>query len=437
MQIKNLHPDLIRVLEKFPPNLSDKEKYEHLIQYLNHQYELSNSFSLSSIRAEASKTKLKELYHIVVEISSQLMQSSESSINKDINEALAILGQFIDVDRVYIFDIDEENQLLSNTFEWCKEGVSPEINNLQKIPFSVAKRWKENFYNNLPVYIPNVDDIPKENYDEKEILKAQGITSLLTVPVFYGKDLIAFGGYDSVGSEMHWSDEYIALLKVAMNIIVSNIFRLKHEVKINSSLKEKELLLKEIHHRIKNNLSLIDGIIELKKLEIQNPDFKHVLTDTQSRIHSVGLIHTQLYQSVNFSKVDLSNYIEEIIEHFRSFYQDQIYPIHVNISSEQVLLNTDKAIPFGIMLSELLNNALKYGKNKSGQLTINISLKKQDQTIDFKFSDQGEGFKMDENLDHAKSFGLRLIKNMLTQLEAHCSYHQDEGAHYHIKIPVE
>ncbi len=128
--------------------------------------------------------QLNKLHNIINEISSELFQSNIESLDESINSALSKLGEFTKVDRVYTFDFDWINNVTNNTYEWCADGISPEIDNLQGVPTEYLPRWLELFKENNYVYIPLIKEIPDEFSAEREILEPQGIQSLITSPMY-------------------------------------------------------------------------------------------------------------------------------------------------------------------------------------------------------------------------------------------------------------
>ena len=225
-------------------------------------------------RAQLKNEELNNLYTTVLDISSALMEADSSSIVEQVNHSLSLLGNFVGVDRVYIFDYNKEKDTVSNTFEWCSDGTSAEIDNLQDSPFGAFPRWKEKFFKKQHVYIPLIAEIPDEYAVEKETFEAQGIISILAVPIFYSNQFIGFGGFDAVKNQRSWSAEYISLLKVAMNIIISSIHRIKQEQETKKTKEFYEVLLAELP----NDIAVFDSeqrYLFVNKKGIQNDEIRN------------------------------------------------------------------------------------------------------------------------------------------------------------------
>jgi PAS domain S-box-containing protein len=189
------------------------------------------------------------------------------------------------------------------------------------------------------------------------------------------------------------------------------------ESRIKNSLKEKEVLLKEVHHRVKNNLQVISSILNLQSGYIKDSKTLEILKESQNRIKSMAFIHESLYQTKDFSKINFSEYIANLSENLVHSYEIYNNYIELKLNIEQVYLNLDLAIPCGLILNELVSNSLKYAfpKNRKGEVRIDIKVKKNE--IMMSVSDNGIG--LPKNLDIAKSdtLGLQLVHALTEQLD--------------------
>lgn len=168
-------------------------------------------------------------------------------LEAEINNALRMIGEFVEVDRSYVFLYSEDGNLITNTHEWCAPGIEPQISEIQNFPV-VRIPWLQEIINHFNiVHIPNVDDLPAEANAEKEIFQMQSILSLIIVPIEYSKKLIGFVGFDSVCCQKDWSEEDIALLKIFGSIIGRAIIQVKNN---------KELLMRERFFQKLNEISL-------------------------------------------------------------------------------------------------------------------------------------------------------------------------------------
>lgn len=197
---------------------------------------------------------------------------------------------------------------------------------------------------------------------------------------------------------------------------------------INESLAEKEMLLKEIHHRVKNNLQIISGILELQNLNVNDAHAKVILKEGQARIQSIALIHKTLYQSENFSSVPLESYLEELIQAIEATYKNSATQILTQIRVEGIELNINTAIPLSLIINEIITNCYKHaflGKEK-GNICINLSKTLEEKYL-LKIQDDGNG--LPENFDPKKlhSVGFDLMQGLTKQLEGNFNFESKNG----------
>jgi GAF domain-containing protein len=153
------------------------------------------------------------LYNLVVDISGRLIGCRIEDIDHRIQEAMEKLGSTMLVDRTYIYEFNAERDEISCVFEWCEEGITQQIDRQKNEPFSLIPRWKEAFSFNEPIHIPLVAAIPDEYAIERQLLEEQSILSLISVPMWFGTELVGFLGFDSVRSTKVWDPQIINLLK--------------------------------------------------------------------------------------------------------------------------------------------------------------------------------------------------------------------------------
>ena len=199
--------------------------------------------------------------------------------------------------------------------------------------------------------------------------------------------------------------------------IPSFLERKKVEERLSSSLAEKEFLLKEIHHRVKNNLQIISSLLNLQAQGIDDPITKEKYTESIGRIKSMAIIHELLYRSKNLSTIKIKDYLEELVSYISNTYNvDKNITVNLKVKIQQKFIDLDKAIPCGIIINELLSNAFKYafkGKNKG---VITVSLKETNGQYNLLVSDNGRGFVHSNNLKNVDTLGLQLVNSLVSQL---------------------
>jgi signal transduction histidine kinase/CheY-like chemotaxis protein len=222
------------------------------------------------IESELKLESLNKLHDLIINFSTILAQARVEGVEDAVNTTLLRLGEYAEVDRVYIFEHDPDANVTNNTFEWCGEGIQPEMENLQGIPYEFVPRWKEKFDRNEYVYIPLISEISPEYVVEKQILEPQGIISLLAIPMFYGDKFYGFIGFDSVKRQREWSEEHIALLRLAGEIISGTLNRAIFEQEIihaqkkaEEANKAKSEFLATMSHEIRTPMNAILGFSEI------------------------------------------------------------------------------------------------------------------------------------------------------------------------------
>ena len=183
------------------------------------------------------------------------------------------------------------------------------------------------------------------------------------------------------------------------------------------SLKEKEVLLKEVHHRVKNNLQVISSILNLQRSYISDPETDDVFREIQNRIKSMSFIHESLYNTENFAALNFEEYLKNLIQNLQYSYQKKANRVEIDISAPGVQLSLDQSIPCGLIINELVSNAFKYAfeERKKGKLVV--SMKEKAKFVELLVADNGVGFP--ENLDFSKTdtLGLQLVSSLVEQLD--------------------
>ncbi|HVA98343.1 MAG TPA: PAS domain S-box protein, partial [Bacteroidia bacterium] len=189
----------------------------------------------------------------------------------------------------------------------------------------------------------------------------------------------------------------------------------ENEMQINHSLKEKEVLLKEVHHRVKNNLQVISSILNLQSSSAKDPAILDLLKESQNRIKSMAYIQN-LYRTNDFSNIKFSEYLITLAENLVYSYASNKCPIQLNLEIENIFINLDLAIPCGLIVNELMTNALKYAFKNRTEGKITIELKKQNEKIILAVSDDGIGFPQTVDYKNTESLGLQLVVTLTEQL---------------------
>ena len=207
------------------------------------------------------------------------------------------------------------------------------------------------------------------------------------------------------------------------------------EEKIRSSLQEKEILLKEIHHRVKNNMQVVSSILQLQSGYIQDPVALAMFQECRDRIQSMALIHERLYQSSDLAQIDFAEYIRSLVSMLISSHRPTGFDLRSEVNIKSISLDLDTAIPIGLIVNELVINALKYAFKGLSQGEIKVGLKLVDDlSYELEISDNGGGIPEGFDISKATSLGLRLVKILSKQIQGTLSVANENGAHFRVKF---
>jgi PAS domain S-box-containing protein len=206
------------------------------------------------------------------------------------------------------------------------------------------------------------------------------------------------------------------------------------EEALRSSLREKEVLLQEVHHRVKNNLQVISSLLDLQSQNLKDQKTLEIFRESYNRVKSMALLHDKLYQSQSLEKIDFPEYVTTLTSYLLMSYGVNLDLIKVNINIEQVFLSIDTALTCGLIINELISNSLKYAfpKEKSGLLEIKLSCESNQKFL-LTVKDNGVGFPQDVSLK-TTTLGLKLVDVLTKQLEGDLELDQSQGTEFKIKF---
>ena len=193
---------------------------------------------------------------------------------------------------------------------------------------------------------------------------------------------------------------------------------------------EKTIMLKEIHHRVKNNLQVITSLLRLQSKDIEDPEIIKQFKEATNRVIAMSLIHEKIYQTKDLSKIDISSYFRTLTNELIRSYSVEI-PIETNIKADLKFITPDYMVPLALLLNELTSNSLKHGFKDKDNGSISIELREQGNSIEFFYADNGHWDGKDDKI----SFGLELIDTLTEQLDGHFERETKDGTYYHFTFP--
>ena len=247
-------------------------------------------------------------------------------------------------------------------------------------------------------------------------------------------DVESFGSNN--GDLVYFESSYNPIRKADQRVTGISIFskniteRVKGEQKLKNALREKEVLLSEIHHRIKNNLAVVSSLLHLQELNLQSEEAKEALNESRKRIRSTALVHELLYRKESFSSISINDYITELFSNLRINKNAEL-----QLSGDQVLLDLTTAMPLGMMMNEIMMNSFKHSlKGKeSGRIKIDLTVKGKE--LEITYTDEEGQIPIGVDLKNASSTGMTLINTFAEQLEGKIDLLSRSPLQYRILIP--
>jgi len=222
-----------------------------------------------------------------------------------------------------------------------------------------------------------------------------------------------------------------------LSVILDLSERKQSERRIQEALAQKELLLREVHHRVKNNLQVIHSLLDLQSMRLQDHDLIDALRDSQNRIRSMSLIHQTLYQSDNLARVDFARFLGELVRGLGEAYRAVAGQVRIGVQAEGITLPINEAIPCGLVINELVSNALKHGfaDGRSGQIEIRMSEPVPGQLV---LTVSNDGVAVPDDIDplQTQTLGLQLVQLLTRQLGGVLDIHRGNPVRFELRFQL-
>jgi two-component system, sensor histidine kinase PdtaS len=271
------------------------------------------------------------------------------------------------------------------------------------------------------------DEIERMNGIIGNLIEGRKLTNRLTVETFLKKQDNSQINVEINISLVVFSDD-IYMVMVARDITERKEF----ENALKSSLKEKEVLIREIHHRVKNNMQIISSLLNLQKQYVNDEEAVDVLLESQNRVKSMAMIHEKLYKTVNFSEINFEDYINSLVDDLFSSYGADPHRIKKKMIFDEIMLGLETAIPCGLIISELVTNTLKYAFPNHMEGEFRIEMYEIDGVFHLIISDNGVGMPPNIDFDKTETLGLRLVNTLINQLEGTVELKSNNGTEFKI-----
>lgn len=393
------------------------------------------------IDVEAQQRVKNKFEQLITTISANFIGLSSDRIDKEIDISLEKIAETTESDRCSLYLYSSGKKQVYLAYEWPAHYQNLQVSSPVYFDAERIKNHLERINNRETIHISNISEFKEKNELLLKDFQWRDVRSFIHVPIAFGQEVLGFLSLESIGKEKSWQVEIVALLRLLGEIFASTIKRKLIEDQLKKSIEEKEILLKEIHHRIKNNMQVISSLLNLQARRFKDEKILEMLKESQNRIRSMALIHEKLYQSPDLSSINISHYIQSLISHLLQTYNFDQNKIKINMEIEDTLVDINTAISCGLIINELVSNSIKHAFPKSylQERKINPELR-----VMFRISDGGDyklivgdnGIGLPEEFDINKtsSLGLRLVHSLTQQMNGKVRIQRKNGANFFINF---
>ncbi|MCK9151606.1 histidine kinase dimerization/phosphoacceptor domain -containing protein [Methanobacterium alcaliphilum] len=323
-----------------------------------------------------------------------------------------------------------DNEDVLNMYSWSQKSMKQCQIEKKPIKYEVKSTglWGEAIRQRKYI-ITNDYDAPhilKKGFPEAHVT----IRRHMNVPIFDGEKIVMLAG---VGNKLKkYTEDDVNQITLLLNFLWSILKRKRSDEFLHNSLKEKEILLKEIHHRVKNNMQIVSSLLGLQEDSIASIEGKKALKETQTRVKSMAMIHEKLYESQDFSKVNVAEYIKSLTEDIMGTFRADTRNISLDLDLKEYFIKLESAIPLALIINELFTNTLKHAFSDGRDGLIRISIGEENGKITLIISDNGVGFPKNIDLKNTDTLGLQLVNSLVRQLEATLEFDGNYGTKFTI-----
>lgn len=355
----------------------------------------------------------------------------EGFLLKAIEEIISESSKVLNIERVNAWLIDRDFSLIECIGNFSsKSGFANDHTKLSRKDMPAYFKLLET------QEIISTDDAlndPKTKELVDIYLNKHGITSMMDVPIRIEGEMIGVVCFENTGTPHKWDlteRKFGLFIAQLLSLALETNERKTVQVNLEKAYKEKELLLAEIHHRVKNNLAMVSSLLNLQQSKAKDDFHRELFTESKNRVLSIASIHQLLYQNKDFEKVNFTNYANEILSVLKESYVHLSPSVKITTQIEPIQIELSQAIPLGLILNEVVSNCYKHGfKNKKNN-EINVYLKGKSEKFVLEISDNGCGIANIEEQRKKDTLGLSLIYDLAEQINAKVEYSNKSGSHF-------
>jgi PAS domain S-box-containing protein len=269
-----------------------------------------------------------------------------------------------------------------------------------------ALNTRQPFFTNDPAHHPSWDCM-KDGHN--------ALNRFLSVPVIFGNEPV--GEIAVADAPRDYTDENLLVVRRLAALYAMAINRIRGEEQLNNSLREKEMLIKELHHRVKNNLQVISSLLSLQSRKVEDERYRGLFQESQNRIHAMALVHEKLYHSEVMAKIDFGKYIHELTQHLFYSYNINRHLVRLDLEVREVFLGLDVAVPCAMIINELVSNALKHAFPGGRRGVVSVALSSGDGGKHLlAVTDDGIGMPAGFDAGASDSLGMQIVQSLTRQI---------------------
>ena len=378
---------------------------------------------MAEMEVKRSKDRLQALADL-----SQMSESMEEEIGDFVlQKAIELTGSemgfinFISHDEASVMPYSYSR----HTMEMCSTEVP------KSFPVKNAGLWTEALRTRKPFII---NDYQKPHARKKGLPGGHApLDRFLVVPIFDEKEIVIVAAVANKAEDYEQDDVFqVALL---MEGLWSRIKRNRNEEETLRSLSEKEMLLKEVHHRVKNNLQIVTSLLDMSGRRAKDGETREILRDMQSKIMAMSLIHNVLYDRQRFDSIEMGSFSRDLLRNLAAMYDPQNEMLKAEFNTEKVYLPLDKAVPCGLAINESLTNVYRHAVSKEKVIRLELELSISEGEVIVYIADNGPGLQEDFDRNTSK-LGVKLLKNLIEmQLRGEAKYESKNGTILTMRFP--
>jgi len=355
----------------------------------------------------------------IIKFTQEVLANSSKALNCD--RCNVWLFENNQTELVSLLSYKKVNHLFSNENSLHKEQLPKYFKFLKKNELIVSNNAKFEDINSelLESYI-----IPNE------------ITAMIDVPLRSEGEMIGVICFEFVKTEHSWSNDekkFTQSIAQLMSLALETKKKREYRIELEKIISQKEVLISEINHRVKNNMAIIISLMNLQKQKMKDSYHSGLLEDIKGKVYSMSMIQEQLHGNDNPDRINLGEYLEALIGKLNRSYS-QGDSVQIDFEIEEIVIDVSKAIPCGLIANEILTNSFKYALNNQNSFPkLSVSLKKTDNIAVLVIHDNGPGFDLNSS---KKGMGLELINDLSQQIDASVTFNVEEGVLIKLRFPI-